>query len=497
MESEREICALRNELATLRQRIEYLERQLFLHGSEPHAENTVESRPCAFCQQPHSIRTCEYYRYLQLDDRWSVARKLGLCFRCLDNNSHLGRDCPNSRMCRIRGCRLLHHRLLHDPNRRKLRAERCRTTNLIEPFSEVTAHNLRCELEILTSEPSGADDSTAQSEQLYGHDKVEEPSGGSIHSLDSFSDEHIEDRHADTALASDTETYCEDMDETIEPSNNDLLWPSGGEIGGLYRPQCSPSDAIKRDTDSLDLTDATAAACDGETDSKDSVMPADIEAFSESLNANGEDVTPSENKDPDNNDQYSWLRTRMEKAGMFFNSCNESCTHTDSSELQKSSTENNEDNNSEVPLDSRLYADMTTACDGNLNSEAGNMDLLPADGQDPEERPSESLGANLENDPVPQLNKCTWNSDNDGLLPENNDGYSWLTTRMDNAVQQLAQKYRNNESTLLDTLNNQINRLDEEILFYETVVSSDPPAKVADKTLEPMENTTWLMPLHL
>ena len=83
--------------------------------------------------------------------------------------------------------------------------------------------------------------------------------------------------------------------------------------------------------------------------------------------------------------------------------------------------------------------------------------------------------------------------------------YSWINTQMDNAVQQIAHKYGTNESTctLLDTLNNQINKLDQEILFYETIVSPDPPAEVSDKTLEPMENmnlpdlSTWLMPLHL
>ncbi len=41
--------------------------------------------------------------------------------------------------------------------------------------------------------------------------------------------------------------------------------------------------------------------------------------------------------------------------------------------------------------------------------------------------------------------------------------YLWLTTQMDNAVQQLSQKYRNNDNTLLDSLNNQIDRLDKEI----------------------------------
>ena len=131
----------------------------------------------------------------------------------------------------------------------------------------------------------------------------------------------------------------------------------------------------------------------------------------------------------------------------------------------------------------------------------------------------------------PEDNNCTGPSENNNGFTENR--YAWLATRMeksgmfynrrdghsytstkslelqkvanDVALQQLAQKYRTNESkcTLLDTLTNQINKLDKEILFYETVVSPEPPAEVADKTLEPMGNTslfdssTWLMPLHL
>ncbi len=159
-----------------------------------------------------------------------------------------------------------------------------------------------------------------------------------------------------------------------------------------------------------------------------------------------------------------------------------------------------------------------------------------------------NLGVHVEN--IAPLSKC----ENAGFEPEGNNGtglsenngfienrYAWLATRMEksgmfynrrdghsytstkslelqnpendglkleastscNAMQQLSQKYRTNEDTLLDTLNNQINRLDKEILFYEAIVSPEPPAEIADKTLEHMENmsspdvSTWLMPIHL
>ena len=66
MENEREICALRNKLAALRQRIQYLEKLLSLN--EPPAQSMDRTS-----QGAHPIRSCEYYRLLQVGDRWSVA----------------------------------------------------------------------------------------------------------------------------------------------------------------------------------------------------------------------------------------------------------------------------------------------------------------------------------------------------------------------------------------------------------------------------------------
>ncbi len=448
------LLALENELMVLRQRIEFLERQLRLTDQsyssqtdcQVHGFNT--GKRCAFCQEAHPIQTCGYFKYLHIGDRWKVAKKLRLCYRCLEI-SHFGRNCPYSIRCGVNRCRLTHHVLLHDEEKRKnrrLRTEQhqvanrlepsCRSINSLDSFGDyegqsdllegspghVCADSLNscdedlhagCDSKIdcqqmaelnrlsmlaetsteipfelifsgsfrnkkslrseyVTHAPSGGDDSTAQSECLTGYNEAEmtpESFGGYLDSQDTFNDGIIApdeqfdpsdigndngDRHADTVLASDTDN----MDETIEPSNNDLVWPSGGEIGGLYRSQYSPCDEINRDTDSLDLTDATAAACDDEADSKDPVMSVNIEASSESLNASWKNVLP--------------------------------------------------------------------------------------------------LGY-----------KTTENVD-----------YSSISALMENAVKQLSQKYRTNDgtSTLLDTLNNQICRLDKEIQFYDTTVSTESPA---------------------
>ena len=49
-----------------------------------------------------------------MQERWSVAKRLQLCFRCL-GEEHQGKSCPRSRPCGQNGCTDLHHKLLHKP----------------------------------------------------------------------------------------------------------------------------------------------------------------------------------------------------------------------------------------------------------------------------------------------------------------------------------------------------------------------------------------------
>ena len=402
MEREREICALRNELATLRQRIDYLERQLFLHGSEPHALNTVESRPCAFCQQSHTIRTCEYFKYLQISDRWTVAKKLKLCFRCLDNsNRHLGRDCPNTKVCRIHGCRLLHHRLLHDPDRRKLRAGRYRATNPCEHSCENIEN-------VVSDFGNRSDDS-----EVNGP-----PCARSMNSLDSYDD--IDNQQMDElnrlAMLAEQEVpfemvfsgSCRDKSQLLRKEYMTFVAPSGGADSPAQSEHFTEHDeaemTLELSSGSLDSLDSFSNEC-----APPEGQPKHDEPSNESLNVDikNNSVQPSECEiagfEPEGNNgtglsenngfienRYAWLTTQMEKSGMFYNRRDgHSYTSTKSLELQKVAN--------------------------------------------------------------------------------------------DVALQQLAQKYGTDESTctLLDTLSNQINRLDKEILFYETIVSPDPPAEVA------------------
>ena len=480
--------SLKQELNVLRDRIEYLEKLLSLN--EPPAEN-LNRKSCAFCENQHPIWKCSYFKYLQVADRWKVAKKQRLCYRCLDNISdHLGKNCPKTRTCGIRGCRLSHNPLLHDEEKRnrwrKLRVERHCATNQVQPCSASVRSdsNLICESDNITQKLSGRSienlDSFNDVDNVHSCDgKIDfQPMeqlnrlamlaervlpfdlilGGSSRdrsqslktgyvtsapspeennevthfldtsSLDSFSDEYIEDRHADMALASD----IENMDETIEPSNNeyDLVWPSGGTIDGLNRSIYSPSDEINSETDILDSFVGfessnvdTAATCDGNIDSK-------------------------RLDEPGAGEMERHYRIDCGSTGVL------------------SVIENDNDEKS-------------------IDSKADNLCSLNSEGR-------------LDDNPVPlSENNSIENTDSVSGPKNGSIDYSWLNTRMDNEVQQLAQKYRNNESTLLDTLNNQINRLDKEISFYETIVPPDSPVEVADQTLEPVKNTTRLMPLHL
>ncbi len=112
-----EILILRNEIIALRKRIELLEKHSKC-GTDCRMDR--QNLNCAFCQEGHTIQSCKYFEYLQVTDRWNVAKKLNLCYRCLES-SHYGLNCPQSKMCGINRCRLTHSALLHDEKRRNRR----------------------------------------------------------------------------------------------------------------------------------------------------------------------------------------------------------------------------------------------------------------------------------------------------------------------------------------------------------------------------------------
>ncbi|CAB3981674.1 Hypothetical predicted protein [Paramuricea clavata] len=75
-----------------------------------------EYDPCSACAGSHPIWKCDSFRNQAIDEKWKIARRVGLCYRCLGKD-HLGSSCTRSRQCNINGCKETHHRLLHGQRR--------------------------------------------------------------------------------------------------------------------------------------------------------------------------------------------------------------------------------------------------------------------------------------------------------------------------------------------------------------------------------------------
>ena len=81
-------------------------------------EAQTKSRICKLCGKQHGIWMCNEFKEMDLKHKWEVAKKLKLCFRCLDEG-HLGQSCFRSRTCGLDGCQEFHHRLLHQHTMKK------------------------------------------------------------------------------------------------------------------------------------------------------------------------------------------------------------------------------------------------------------------------------------------------------------------------------------------------------------------------------------------
>ena len=68
---------------------------------------------CQECGKQHGIWSCRDFIRKSMQGRWSVAKRLQFCFRCLEE--HPGKSCLGSRPCGQDGCTDLHHKLLHKP----------------------------------------------------------------------------------------------------------------------------------------------------------------------------------------------------------------------------------------------------------------------------------------------------------------------------------------------------------------------------------------------
>ena len=74
---------------------------------------SMSNSSCQVCGSQHRIWNCPEFCQKTVHERWDVAKRFQLCFRCLGDR-HSGKSCQRSRPCGLNGCRELHHKLLHN-----------------------------------------------------------------------------------------------------------------------------------------------------------------------------------------------------------------------------------------------------------------------------------------------------------------------------------------------------------------------------------------------
>ena len=89
------------------------EPQQLLFGQTSKTSKPKLSPKCPVCHNTHPIWQCYHFKSMIVKDRWNVAKRNRLCFRCLGHN-HQGENCTRSRKCGINGCEEKHSRYLHE-----------------------------------------------------------------------------------------------------------------------------------------------------------------------------------------------------------------------------------------------------------------------------------------------------------------------------------------------------------------------------------------------
>ena len=105
------------------------------------SDRESEKLKCQVCGGPHMIWRCRTFANKPPSERWNIAKRTRLCYRCLVDG-HYGKMCPNSKICGNNGCEENHHRLLHLPNRTSMmRSSKGDTTDRTEPKRVITSQS--------------------------------------------------------------------------------------------------------------------------------------------------------------------------------------------------------------------------------------------------------------------------------------------------------------------------------------------------------------------
>ena len=67
---------------------------------------------CQTCSKQHRVWKCHEFMQKDVSERWDLAKRFQLCYRCLAEG-HKGKSCRTTRRCGKNGCHKVHHRLLH------------------------------------------------------------------------------------------------------------------------------------------------------------------------------------------------------------------------------------------------------------------------------------------------------------------------------------------------------------------------------------------------
>ena len=70
---------------------------------------TREPTPkCVVCHGPYQVTSCKNWGETSIANRWEIAKKNELCYRCL-RSGHQGKNCPGNNHCGINDCKGTHH----------------------------------------------------------------------------------------------------------------------------------------------------------------------------------------------------------------------------------------------------------------------------------------------------------------------------------------------------------------------------------------------------
>ena len=79
-------------------------------------DNRAKKAPCCqVCRADHCIWTCQAFKQKGISEKWEIAKRFQLCFRC-SADGHSDNTYPRSHQYGQNGCKELHHRLLHRPS---------------------------------------------------------------------------------------------------------------------------------------------------------------------------------------------------------------------------------------------------------------------------------------------------------------------------------------------------------------------------------------------